>query len=119
MYRRYSQVGDGSMPLSQINRNRIKNILILVLVAALVAMAVWPHWAVTTGRERLFGQVDASRARLQRNLNDGALFDAGHAAKHRQTSQRDVRDSLLHVNGIDRLMVLIVNDINNCTTNTA
>ena len=40
MYRRYSQVGDGSMPLSQVNRNRIKNILILILLAALAAMLV-------------------------------------------------------------------------------
>ena len=40
MYRRYSQVGDGSMPLSQINRNRIKNILIFLLLAALIALLV-------------------------------------------------------------------------------
>ena len=40
MYRRYSQVNDGSMPLSQINRNRIKNILILVLAAAVAALLV-------------------------------------------------------------------------------
>ena len=40
MYRRYSQVGDGNMPLSQINRNRIKNILIFLLLAALIALLV-------------------------------------------------------------------------------
>ena len=40
MYRRYSQVGDGSMPLSQVNRNRIKNIIIFVLLAALAALLV-------------------------------------------------------------------------------
>ncbi len=40
MYRRYSQTGDGNMPLSQINRNRIKNIIILVLLAALAALLV-------------------------------------------------------------------------------
>ena len=40
MYRRYSQMGDGSMPLSQVNRNRIKNILILLLLAALAALLV-------------------------------------------------------------------------------
>ena len=40
MYRRYSQVGDGSMPLSQVNRNRIKNILIFVLLVALAVMLV-------------------------------------------------------------------------------
>ncbi len=40
MYRRYSQVGDGSMPLSQVNRNRIKNIFIFVLLAALAALLV-------------------------------------------------------------------------------
>lgn len=38
MYRRYSQTGDGSMPLSQTNRNRIKNILIFLLLAALAVM---------------------------------------------------------------------------------
>ncbi len=38
MYRRYSQAGDGGMPLSQINRNRIKNILIFLLIAALAAL---------------------------------------------------------------------------------
>ena len=40
MYRRYSQVGDGNMPLSQVNRNRVKNIIILLLLAALAAMLV-------------------------------------------------------------------------------
>ncbi|MBR5959870.1 MAG: hypothetical protein IKZ98_02650 [Clostridia bacterium] len=40
MYRRYSQVGDGSMSLSQINRNRIRNIIILLLLAAVVALLV-------------------------------------------------------------------------------
>ena len=40
MYRRYSQVGDGGMPLSQVNRNRIKNIIILVLLIALAALLV-------------------------------------------------------------------------------
>ena len=40
MYRRYSQMGDGSMPLSQVNRNRIKNILILILLIALAVMLV-------------------------------------------------------------------------------
>ena len=40
MYRRYSQTGDGSMPLSQVNRNRIKNIIILLLLAALVTLLV-------------------------------------------------------------------------------
>lgn len=40
MYRRYSQVGDGSMPLSQVNRNRIKNIIIFLLLAALAALLV-------------------------------------------------------------------------------
>ena len=40
MYRRYSQVGDGSMPLSQVNRNRIKNIIIFLLLIALAALLV-------------------------------------------------------------------------------
>ena len=40
MYRRYSQMGDGSMPLSQVNRNRIKNIVIFVLLVALAVMTV-------------------------------------------------------------------------------
>ena len=40
MYRRYSQTGDGSMPLSQVKRNRIKNILILLLLAGLIALLV-------------------------------------------------------------------------------
>ena len=38
MYRRYSQMGDGSMPLSQVNRNRLKNILILLLVIAVAIL---------------------------------------------------------------------------------
>ena len=40
MYRRYSQMGDGSMPLSQVNRNRIKNIIILLLLIALIVVLV-------------------------------------------------------------------------------
>ena len=41
MYRHYSQTGDGNMPLSQINRNRIKNVIILVLLAALAGLLVF------------------------------------------------------------------------------
>ena len=40
MYRRYSQTGDGGMSLSQVNRNRIKNVIIFLLLAALIAMLV-------------------------------------------------------------------------------
>lgn len=40
MYRRYSQVGDGAVPLSQVNRNRIKNIVILLLSVALIALLI-------------------------------------------------------------------------------
>ena len=39
MYRRYSQVTENPTPVSNIRRNRIKNILILILIAALAAMA--------------------------------------------------------------------------------
>ena len=39
MYRRYSQVNQTATPLGQTRRNRIKNILILLLVAALIAVA--------------------------------------------------------------------------------
>ena len=38
MYRRYSQVNQPTVSLGQVRRNRIKNILILLLVAALAAM---------------------------------------------------------------------------------
>ncbi len=38
MYRRYSQVNESVMPVSQVRRNRLKNILILLLIAALAAV---------------------------------------------------------------------------------
>ena len=38
MYRRYSQVNETGMPVSQARRNRIKNIIILILVAALATL---------------------------------------------------------------------------------
>ena len=38
MYRRYSQVNQPSVSMGQVRRNRIKNILILLLVAALVGV---------------------------------------------------------------------------------
>ena len=40
MYRRYSQVNENAVPVSQVRRNRMKNILILLLLAALVAVTV-------------------------------------------------------------------------------
>ena len=40
MYRRYSQVGNGNMSISQVNRNRIKNIVIVILLIALAALLV-------------------------------------------------------------------------------
>jgi hypothetical protein len=38
MYRRYTQVNETSMPVSQVRRNRVRNIAILVLAAALIAV---------------------------------------------------------------------------------
>ncbi len=40
MYRHYSQAGNGNMSLSQVNRNRIKNIVIAVLLIAVAALLV-------------------------------------------------------------------------------
>jgi len=40
MYRRYSQVNETGMPVSQMRRNRIENIVILILLAAVVTMTV-------------------------------------------------------------------------------
>ncbi len=40
MYRRYSQVNEPSVPVSQTRRNRVKNLILLLLVAALAAMTV-------------------------------------------------------------------------------
>ena len=51
MYRRYSQMGDGSMPLSQVNRNRIKNIIIFLLLAALAAVLIISLPALTSRNE--------------------------------------------------------------------
>ncbi len=41
MYRRYSQVNNNTVPVNQVRRNRIKNILILFLLAALIALSVF------------------------------------------------------------------------------
>ena len=49
MYRRYSQTGDGAVSSSQRFRNRLKNLLIVLLVLALAALSVWAFPAV---RER-------------------------------------------------------------------
>lgn len=38
MYRRYSQVNEATVPVSQTRRNRVKNITILVLLAAVITM---------------------------------------------------------------------------------
>ena len=40
MYRRYSQVSENAVPVSQARRNWIKNILILLLLAAVIALTV-------------------------------------------------------------------------------
>ena len=40
MYRRYSQTGAGNMNLSQVNRNRIKNVVLALLVIALAVTLV-------------------------------------------------------------------------------
>ena len=38
MYRRYSQVSENAVSVSQARRNRIKNILILLLIAAIIGL---------------------------------------------------------------------------------
>ena len=49
MYRRYSQRNGDGLSLTQMKRNRIKDIVILLLLAAVIAMAVFlvpsrPRW---------------------------------------------------------------------------
>ena len=39
MYRRYSEVRETNVPVSQMRRNRVKNLIILLLAAALIALA--------------------------------------------------------------------------------
>ena len=46
MYRRYSQTGDIQVNSSQRFRNRLKNLVILVLIIALAALSVWAFPAV-------------------------------------------------------------------------
>ena len=46
MYRRYSQMGDATVNSSQRFRNRLKNLVILLLIAALAALSVWSFPAV-------------------------------------------------------------------------
>ncbi len=46
MYRRYSQMNGESVSLSQIKRNRIRNVLILLLVAGLAVLAVFAYPAM-------------------------------------------------------------------------
>ena len=38
MYRRYSQTGEGNMNFSQVNRNRIKNVIIFLLMVAIAVI---------------------------------------------------------------------------------
>lgn len=40
MYGRYSSTGSGNMSVAQTNRNRVKNIVILLLAAAVITLAV-------------------------------------------------------------------------------
>ena len=40
MYRRYSQTGAGNMNLTQVNRNRIRNVLLVLLVVALAVTLI-------------------------------------------------------------------------------
>ena len=40
MYRRYSQTGEGNINLSQAKRNRIRNVIVILLVAALAATLI-------------------------------------------------------------------------------
>ena len=40
MYRRYSQSGTGGMNLSQLNRNRIKNVILILLLTALAVTLI-------------------------------------------------------------------------------
>lgn len=41
MYRRYSQTGEGAVSSSRRFRNRLKNLLIIILLLALIAFSVW------------------------------------------------------------------------------
>ena len=51
MYRRYSQMNGQNTSLSQIKRNRFRNILILLLAAGLIVLAVFAYPAFTRQKE--------------------------------------------------------------------
>ena len=58
MYRRYTQVNETAVPVTQVRRNRVKNFLILILLAAVITLAVIAVPAVQsrTGARGLFIQ---------------------------------------------------------------
>ena len=65
MYRRYSQADENTIPLSQARRNRIRNVIILVLLAALIALAVVTIPAV----QRQAGVRDLYIQRMQNEIS--------------------------------------------------
>ena len=82
MYRRYSQRNGDGLSLTQMKRNRIKDIVILLLVAAVIAMAVFLIPALrekSEERETYIHrfQVEAEEAsRLTTNLSRSAGADS-------------------------------------------
>ena len=74
MYRRYSQTGEGAVSSSRRFRNRLKNLLIIILLLALIALSVW---AIPALRDR-----ESNKATLIQRIQT----ECGAAI--RQTSRR-------------------------------
>ena len=93
MYRRYSQRNDDSLSLTQMKRNRIKDIVILLLAAAVIVMAVFMIPAIREQNEeretyiRRF-QVEAEEASRQTNSLSRTAGADGHARARQRLAGR-------------------------------
>lgn len=79
MYRRYTQVNETSMPVSQVRRNRFRNIAILVLAAALIAVTAVAVPAVQrqSGARALYIQRMQNEIAMAVRLTTGLSRNAG------------------------------------------
>ena len=75
MYRRYSQVNEVSVPVSQTRRNRIKNVLILLLLAAVICF-LWRllHRKIQTPPQPCWEAALAALSALESRLRRGEIL---------------------------------------------
>ena len=104
MYRRYSNVSEGMVSVSHRTRNRIKDLVILLLVAAVAALCIIGIPAVRKGQDARSLYIQRMRSECDEALRLSSALSRNAGASSASTLAK-VRSNLVSIRTINSLAV--------------